>query len=125
MTDFCGSPGFFCPEMITHGIYYGDKADVWSISGIMLELILGNERFTNYWMGAYEYEVMQNKDKFIKEITNVTKKLPDRLPFSGDLKDFILQFPRINPKDRPACKDLLTHPWVAAAVVKMQNAKVG
>jgi hypothetical protein len=25
----------------------------------MLELILGNERFTAYWMGAYEYEVMQ------------------------------------------------------------------
>ena len=33
--------GFFCPEMITHGSYYGDKSDVWSIGGIMLELILG------------------------------------------------------------------------------------
>jgi hypothetical protein len=27
--------------MITHGSYYGDKSDVWSIGGIMLELILG------------------------------------------------------------------------------------
>ena len=33
--------GFFCPEMITQGAYYGDKSDVWSIGGIMLELILG------------------------------------------------------------------------------------
>ena len=27
--------------MITQGAYYGDKSDVWSIGGIMLELILG------------------------------------------------------------------------------------
>ena len=32
--------GFFCPEMITQGAYYGDKSDVLSIGGIMLELIL-------------------------------------------------------------------------------------
>ena len=91
LSDFCGSPGFFCPEMITQGTYYGDKADIWSISGIVLELLLGNERFTNYWMGSYQYEIMQNKEKFTKAIQNTVAKLPDRLPSKGDQKDFILQ----------------------------------
>jgi serine/threonine protein kinase len=35
--------------MITHGSYYGDKSDVWSIGGIMLELILG---------GSYKDEML-------------------------------------------------------------------
>ena len=77
--------------MITQGTYYGDKADIWSISGIVLELLLGNERFTNYWMGSYQYEIMQNKEKFTKAIHNTVAKLPDRLPSKGDQKDFILQ----------------------------------
>jgi hypothetical protein len=47
--------------MITLGTYYGDKADVWSIGGIILELMMGNERFCNAWMGAYEYEVLQSR----------------------------------------------------------------
>jgi serine/threonine protein kinase len=123
LTDFCGSPGFFCPEMITHGCYFGDKADVWSMCGIMLELILGNERFTSFWMGAYEYEVMQSKDRFTKEIQATVKKLPERLPFTGDLKDFILQFSRIKPSDRPTVKAVMGHPWITAAVKKMQSFK--
>ena len=27
LTDFCGSPGFFAPEMIINGSYYGDKVN--------------------------------------------------------------------------------------------------
>ena len=27
-TDFCGSPGFFAPEMIISGAYFGNKADI-------------------------------------------------------------------------------------------------
>ena len=36
LNDFCGSPGFFCPEMIINGSYYGDKADIWSIGCILV-----------------------------------------------------------------------------------------
>jgi len=29
MSDFCGSPGFFAPEMFVNGNYDGKQADVW------------------------------------------------------------------------------------------------
>lgn len=31
LNEFCGSPGFFAPEMILSASYYGDKVDVWSV----------------------------------------------------------------------------------------------
>lgn len=54
---FAGHAGFFGPEMITHGSYYGDKVDIWSVGCILLELVLGHERFCDMWMTAYDYEV--------------------------------------------------------------------
>jgi len=59
LTDFCGSPGFFAPEMILHGAYHGDKADLWSVGCIMLELIMGHEQFCDVWMTSYDYDVLQ------------------------------------------------------------------
>lgn len=37
--------GFFAPEMIICGSYEGDKADVWSIGCILLELLFGHRRY--------------------------------------------------------------------------------
>jgi serine/threonine protein kinase len=56
---FFTTQGFFAPEMITQSQYYGDKADIWSTGCILLELILGHERFCEVWMPAYDYEVLQ------------------------------------------------------------------
>lgn len=36
--DFCGSPGFFAPEILLHECYDGMKADVWSLGCILLEV---------------------------------------------------------------------------------------
>ena len=79
LSDFCGSPGFFAPEMITAGYYSGDKVDVWSTGCILLELILGHERFCNAWMAAYDYEVLQDKEKFTEAISAAVEKLPSSL----------------------------------------------
>lgn len=38
LRDFCGSPGFFAPEMLLADSYDGFKADVWSVGCILLEV---------------------------------------------------------------------------------------
>lgn len=49
--DFCGSPGFFAPEILLSECYDGMKADVWSLGCILLEVrslfeIFENDRLT-------------------------------------------------------------------------------
>merc|ERR1711871_121734 len=75
LTEFCGSPGFFAPEMITQSSYYGDQADIWSIGCVILELVLGHEMFCDNWMSAYDYEVLQDKLSFINAIKNSLRTL--------------------------------------------------
>lgn len=112
LTDFCGSPGFFCPEMIIHGSYFGDKADVWSVGCILLELILGHERFCELWMVAYDYDVLQDKGLFTKTIEETATALPDHLDFSTDLNDFVVRFLDLRSSRRPHIKSLAVHPWL-------------
>jgi len=50
LTDFCGSPGFFAPEIIVDNKYHGQIADYWSIGCILLELVAGNKFFEASWM---------------------------------------------------------------------------
>lgn len=112
LTDFCGSPGFFAPEMIVHGSYAGDKADVWSIGCIMLELVMGHEQFCDIWMSAYDYNTLQDKAKFNDEISVAVKALPDALQFEDLLKSFVLRFLSRRASERPTCAEMLEHPWL-------------
>jgi serine/threonine protein kinase len=83
----------------------------------------GNERFTEYWMGAYEYEILQSREKFAREIDVTVRKLSTKLPssFSNDLKDFILKFLKMKPTERPTVAVMCSHPWVADSVIKMRE----
>lgn len=112
LTDFCGSPGFFAPEMISAGNYFGDKVDVWSVGCILLELVLGHERFCDIWMVAYDYDVLQNKEQFTSTIQETVEQLPDMLNFSSDMNDFILRFLELKPSKRPTVRTLGVHPWL-------------
>jgi hypothetical protein len=133
LTDFCGSPGtyfsihllryklfilykgFFAPEMIIYGKYYGDKADIWSIGCILLELVLGHEKFCDLWMTAYDYEVMQDKDRFSREILDCVTKLPEELLLPEHQYDFILRLLKLRSSDRPVTKTICVHQWLDGA----------
>jgi len=114
LTDFCGSPGFFASEMIIHGAYYGDKADVWSVGCIILELVLGHERFCDVWMSAYDYDLLQDKEKFTDEIDVAVASLPEALSFlkNADLQDFITRFLRLHSSERPSIRSMCLHAWL-------------
>ena len=112
LNEFCGSPGFFAPEMITQGTYEGDKADMWSVGCIMLELIMGHELFCEIWMYSYDYDTLQSPEKFADEIAVALKALPEALLFEEPCKDFVLQFLKLRGSDRPSCRTMCSHPWL-------------
>lgn len=112
LTDFCGSPGFFAPEMIVHGSYFGDKADVWSVGCILLELVLGHDRFCEAWMSAYDYEILHDKEAFLRAIEGAVQALPSYLTFSEHLNDFIVKFLCLKSSDRPHIRTVCLHPWM-------------
>ena len=45
MLDFCGSPGFFAPEIVIDKEqgYKGMNVDVWGVGCILLELRIGHD----------------------------------------------------------------------------------
>ena len=112
LTDFCGSPGFFAPEMITAGSYYGDKVDVWSTGCILLELVLGHERFCNAWMAAYDYQILQDKEQFQSSVNTAVERLPKVLDYSESLNNFVLKFLDLNHSSRTTIKMACSHPWI-------------
>lgn len=140
LTDFCGSPGFFAPEMIIKskapsaaaldpsGLksagYFGDKADIWSVGCILLELMLGHELFCELWMSAYDYENIQNKSKFQDSISCSVRALEDELDrlneeqagtdppvFSAGLVQFILGILNLDDVQRPGAYDVSQSNW--------------
>ena len=98
--------------MIVHGSYFGEKADVWSTGCILLELILGHERFCDVWMSAYDFDVLQDKVRFEDMIRSSVAALPDALEFPKDLKDFVIQFVKIRSSERPSVAELCRHTWM-------------
>ncbi|GMH88000.1 hypothetical protein TrST_g12279 [Triparma strigata] len=112
MTDFCGSPGFFAPEMFVEGEYDGKQADVWSIGCILLELLVGHDTFGECWMTAYDSEYMKRKSDFRSEIQAAVMELKElRLP--TNLSDFLQDLlSDVDGKKRPPVNSLLAHEWI-------------
>lgn len=107
--DFCGSPGFFAPEMLIQRKYYGDKADVWSVGCIMLELFLGHQIFSDRWMQSYHHDGLKDSSKFEKAITTAISQLPYILPLSKEMVQLIMIMFQMDPVSRPSVLTLLNH----------------
>lgn len=115
LRDFVGSPGFFGPEMVTEKSYWGEKVDIWSCGVVLLEMVLGHDKFYKTWMHAYEPEIVKNSEAFAKAVrsaVNRVKKLPG---LSIHLIDLLGEILNMNPSKRITIKDILRHPWFNSA----------
>ncbi|GBG31623.1 Protein kinase, putative [Hondaea fermentalgiana] len=68
LDDFCGTPGFFAPEMLVDPAYSSETLDVWSLGCVLLEMLLGHGRFAEVWMPAYAYEHLHDAQQFDREL---------------------------------------------------------
>lgn len=115
LTDFCGSPGFFPPELILEQNHLGDKVDIWSLGCIALELLIGHNEFCSWWMAAYDYELLQSPDDFR---TAIQKSLAtvSNLECDEPHKDFMKATLNMNSQARASVYDLAMQEWMAALV---------
>ena len=125
LTEFCGSPGFFAPEMIIHGSYLGDKADIWSVGCIVLELVMGHEQFCDVWMSSYDYDVLQDKAKFTDEINTTSLSLPDTLSvnFPTKLCSFLIEILKVRTSERASTEDVIAHEWLEGESVLLEEVE--
>jgi serine/threonine protein kinase len=113
LSDLCGSPGFFAPEMILDGnLYCGIRADIWSIGCVLLELALGHEHYCHNWMNAYDKEVLQNENVFKDRLTTTLTEI-NALKFDNDdMGNFLKRLLVINPDDRMRSNNLIHDKWL-------------
>jgi len=117
LTELCGSPGFFAPEMILWGEKYnGNAVDMWSLGCIMLELTRGHNAFCKLWMSSYDHNIMLNEKEFERSIreavTNVNSAVLSEDEISINMNDLMRKLLVIEPSMRIKSKDILSEPWL-------------
>jgi serine/threonine protein kinase len=117
---FCGSPGFFAPEMITSGSYNGAFADMWSIGCIVLEMRVGQNEFHSTWLKpAYEPDSVNNPSLFWVRIVEAHRRIFELLLTShcadfGDRahsKSILARLLVFEPHARFSAAEVLCHEW--------------
>lgn len=115
LTDFCGSPGFFPPELILQQNHLGDKVDIWSLGCIALELLVGHDEFCRWWMIAYDYAVLQSPEDFNIAIQKSLAEI-DRVQCEDHPKAFMKAMLKMNAQERASISELAKHSWMAGLV---------
>mmetsp|Transcript_28657 Transcript_28657/g.57332 ORF Transcript_28657/g.57332 Transcript_28657/m.57332 type:complete len:736 (+) Transcript_28657:30-2237(+) len=111
LSEFCGSPGFFAPEMVLGGgKYNGLLVDVWSIGCIMLELSLGHDIFCKSWMSAYDFDIIQRPSAFEDAIDTAVSDLKLEL-MNEEMVEFIRKVLVIDPSKRISSEEMLDLSW--------------
>ena len=113
-TAFCGSPGFFPPEMVTAFDYDPFRVDVWSVGCVALELLLGRKWFNTHW--APSSTLTDAPRNFEAGVVASLDRLGADLAAAGcseTCAEFVRSALALNPNDRPSIEDLAATPWIA------------
>lgn len=93
---FVGTPYWMAPEVISDGLSYNFKADIWSLGITIYEIATGNPPYAD--------------QEPMRAIFLIPRSSPPRLDgnaFSLHLKEFVAACLSEKPEDRPAAADLM------------------
>lgn len=117
LTDFCGSPGFFAPEVLLADSYCAYKAEIFSVGCIILELLVSDSFFKDKWLHCYSYLKSVRAPEFSKGIRQALTfaQVEIQKKYSQHLSDCYLSMTNILPAARSTSKELLNNLWVSKA----------
>ena len=94
--SFCGSPLYFCPEMILgKGVNY--KCDIYDIGLLIYELAVGGPAFRAKNVKSLYEQIKKNNIDF------------DYPELKADLKDLLKKMVKKNPDERPEFEEIKNH----------------
>jgi len=117
LSEFCGSPGFFAPEVLLSDMYCAYKAEIFSVGCVILELLVSDSFFKDQWLFAYSYLKSAKAPDFSRAIRQAltTAQVEIQKKCSQHLSDCYVSMTNILPTTRPSSKELLQNPWIAKA----------
>jgi serine/threonine protein kinase len=86
--------------------------DVWSVGCIMLELLLGHDRFCEEWMSGYDYDIIQRPSEFEDIIGSAVENM-DLSHTSRPIQDFAGSCLAMDPDKRGSAADLMKSEWMS------------
>jgi len=105
----CGTPGFYCPEMVIHDRFEGRSADMWSLGCIILEITFG---FTQEWIDSYD-QADDNPAAFQNRLESSLSEInAEQYPNQERLLSMIHSCLSIDSSKRIASADALKHDWI-------------
>ena len=111
---FCGSPGFFPPEMVLAASYDPFKVDVWSVGCVAIELLLGRQWFSDHWQP--NSQLTEEPDEFRRGVQTALRRLEADLEASPDVSEgiakLVLGCVVFDPAARPTIEATSEHPFV-------------
>jgi MAP/microtubule affinity-regulating kinase len=99
---FCGTPNYMAPEIIMRKDYQVQPVDIWAL-GVLLYAIL---------IGSFPFKGNNNSELF-KSICKGDLPFPPSI--SACARGLIRCMLVLDPKLRPTCAQILSHPWVTQA----------
>uniref|UniRef100_A0A914Z211 Protein kinase domain-containing protein n=1 Tax=Panagrolaimus superbus TaxID=310955 RepID=A0A914Z211_9BILA len=94
--DYSSTPHYTAPELVKSNHPYDDKADIWSMGIVMIEMLTKKPPYSDIEPNAVLFKIAEGPIKY---------KLPDDCPQS--LANVIAIMLNVNPRKRPSAKELL------------------
>lgn len=100
----CGSPLYMAPEILGYK-EYDASVDLWSVGGILYEMVTGKPPFTG-----------SNHIQLLNRINTTELKFPVGLELSPACTALLVGLLRRNPRERITFEQFFAHPFVAEAM---------
>ena len=126
VSDFCGSPGFFAPEVYLDKTYDPIKADLFSIACIALELLFSQKYFKEKWISVYTFAKQRRESDYLSNIKKAIESSTIELKrlYHSEIGDCVETMIQFYPGLRATPSQVLEKPWISECNVLDAVAKL-